>query len=74
MSIYYYLTCPELKVKARIGQGGYSLNVFYSGEQDTINDLTAFLNLTAGKAIFMRDDASFTNEEDSYLIVKASGE
>lgn len=74
----WYLACPEIKKYVWVGQGengsGY-MSIFYSGEQDVMNILTVFLNMTKGKNLILVDEhdendfTGFSKEEsETYLL------
>ncbi len=57
MSTTYSLCCPEMKLKVWIGQSGMGRKFYvYSGEEQTMDNLSAFLLKTKGKSLVFVDD------------------
>jgi hypothetical protein len=59
MSNTFSLVCHETRQRVWIGQGWGMMTTLYSGEQQAMDDLREFLNLTAGKPLqFICDDVA----------------
>ena len=63
MSVNFFLCCPEVKEYVWIGQGMHTelftklkMDVFYSGEEGTMDGLHFFLNKTKGKNLVLKTE------------------
>lgn len=59
MSTTYSLCCPEMKIRLWIGQSRLGTDFYvYSGEEETMNNLSKFLMITKGKSLVFINDST----------------